>query len=127
MFVKGAPRPANAGRKAGTPNRVAASIKEVCQRAAPQLVDELLRLAMNSRSEMVRISAARELLDRAYGKPKMSVESELFVGVSLQLRELLARHDGESRSVPSRSNGVLIEHDANGDDRGSNNGSDGLH
>src|SRR5215510_8208655 len=98
-FKKGEPRPANAGRRAGTPNRVAASIREVCQKAAPQLVEELLRLAMNSRSEMVRISAARELLDRAYGKPKMSVEGEVFVGVSLQLQELLARHDGQSRSV----------------------------
>jgi hypothetical protein len=93
-----------------------------------ELVDELLRLAMNSRSEMVRISAARELLDRAYGKPKMSVESELFVGVSLQLQQLLARHDGESRSVPVRSNGALIEHDANGDgETNGNNGGGGLH
>jgi hypothetical protein len=32
--------------------------------------------------------------------PKMSVESELFVGVSLQLQQLLARHDGKKQICP---------------------------
>jgi len=35
---------------------------------------------------------------------------------------LLAQHDGDSRSIPSQTNGVLIEHDTNGSDHG-NNGS----
>ena len=122
-FVKGQPK--IAGRKPGTPNKVAASIKEICQRAAPALVQELLRLATSSRSEMVRITAAKEILDRGFGKAKQSVEGEVFVGVSLQLKQLLDAHDGSSRSIPNR-NGALIEHDeSDGEKNGS--GSDGLH
>jgi len=56
--------------------------------------------------------------------PKQSVEGEVFVGVSLQLKQLLDAHDGQSRSVPLRTNVALIEHDANGDD-GGDNGSGG--
>jgi hypothetical protein len=32
------------------------------------------------------------------------------------LQNLLAQHDGDSRSIPTRTNGMLIEHDANGSD-----------
>jgi hypothetical protein len=123
-FVKGQPK--IAGRKPGTPNKVAANIKEICQRAAPQLIAELLRLAQRSKSEMVRIAAAKEILDRGFGKARQTVEGAVLHGVSLELQKLLAQHDGESRSIPTRTNGVLIEHDEDGNDH-NNNGSDGLH
>jgi hypothetical protein len=48
---------------------------------------------------------------------KQSVEGEVFVGVSLQLKQLLERHDGQSRSVPTRTI-CMIERDDS--DRGSN-------
>ena len=74
---------------------------------------------------MVRITAAKEILDRGFGKAKQSVEGELFVGVSLQLKQLLERHDGESRTVPTRTIN-MIEHEEDGNDHG-NNGSGELH
>jgi hypothetical protein len=114
------------GRAKGQGNKVASDIKAACQRAGPALVQELLRLATHSRSEMVRITAAKEILDRGFGKARQTVEGEVFVGVSLQLKQLLDRHDGESRSLPVRSNDALIEHDANGSDHG-NNGNGELH
>lgn len=94
LFVKGEPRPPNAGRRRVTPNKVASSIKELCPKAGPELVAELMRLAMHGRSEMTRIAAAKELLDRGYGKLKMSVEGEVLCGVSAELQRLLDQHDG---------------------------------
>src|SRR5262245_65529296 len=103
MFEKGEPRPPNAGRKPGSVNKVAASIREICQKAAPELVAELLRLAKHGKHEMTRIAAAREVLDRAYGKAKQHVDGEIFVGVSLQLKQLLERRDGTTRSIPTKA------------------------
>jgi hypothetical protein len=51
-------------------------------------------------------------------RPLKQIEGEITVGVSLQLRELLAKHDGKSRSVPTRTID-MIEHDANGDETNS--------
>src|SRR5262245_5138580 len=98
LFVKGERGPPNAGCQRGTLNKVAASIK------GPELVAELLRLANHGRSEMTRVAAARELLDRAYGRPKMSVEGEVLFGVSAELQRLFHQHDGQSRSSPVRTN-----------------------
>jgi len=53
------------------------------------------------------------------------IEGEVYVGISLQLKELLERHDGLSRSVPSR-NGTLIAHDTSDDETNGNSGG-GLH
>jgi hypothetical protein len=41
------------------------------------------------------------------------------------LEKLLTQVDGSSRSIPERTNGALIEHDANGSDPGSNGGDNG--
>src|SRR5262245_35709181 len=119
-FKRGEPRPAGAGRRAGTPNRVAASIKEICQKAAPELIAELFRLAKHGRHEMTRIAAAMEVLDRGDGKATRMVEGEMIDRISAELQRLLDRHDGESRSIPMR-NGALIEHDV-----GDNNGGEAL-
>jgi hypothetical protein len=41
---------------------------------APVAINELARLAQKAKSERARVAAIRELLDRAYGKPRQSVE-----------------------------------------------------
>jgi hypothetical protein len=74
---------------------------------------------------MVRLAATREILDRGFGKARQTVEGEIIHGVSLQLRQLLERHDGQSRSVPSRTI-QMIEHDEDDSDR-NNNGNGELH
>jgi len=88
------------GRVKGQPNRIAADIKAICQRAGPEIVAELLRLAKHGRHEMTRIAAAKELLDRGFGKAKQTLEGEVLVGVSAELKRLLDQHDGNSRSIP---------------------------
>ena len=56
------------GRPKGVPNRVTVEIKTACQAAAPQMLDELKRLALRSENEGTRVAAIKEIFDRAYGK-----------------------------------------------------------
>lgn len=62
------------GRSAGTPNKATAEIKQLAQVHGPRMVEELARLAVRAESEAARVSAIRELLDRAYGRPPQSIE-----------------------------------------------------
>src|SRR5262245_66160930 len=91
------------GRVKGQPNRTAADIRAICQKAAPEIVTELLRLAKSAKHEMTRIAAAREVLDRGFGRAKATLEADVLFGVSAELATLLARADGQSRSIPLRT------------------------
>lgn len=62
------------GRSAGTPNKATAEIKQLAGVHGPRMVEELARLAVEAESEAARVSAIRELLDRAYGKPQQPIE-----------------------------------------------------
>lgn len=66
MSVGGA-RP-GAGRKKGVPNKATADIKALAGQYSKAAVEELARLATNAQSEQARVSAIKELLDRAHGK-----------------------------------------------------------
>jgi hypothetical protein len=47
-----------------------AELKESAGKYADEALSTLLELMRNSSSDPVRVAAARELLDRAHGKPK---------------------------------------------------------
>jgi hypothetical protein len=47
-----------------------AELKEQASKYAAEAVQALVELMRNSSSDPVRVAAARELLDRAHGKPK---------------------------------------------------------
>ena len=110
---KGTPK--TGGRCQGTPNKVTVAVREAALQHGPKAVAELARLMTESESEQVRLSACREILDRAYGKARQSVEhtgpdSGPVIGKELSDRELARRivfflvKDPESRNI--------IEHDA---------------
>lgn len=56
------------GRRAGVPNKATAEIKAIARDYAPKAMKELARLATTAKSEQARVSAIKEILDRAYGK-----------------------------------------------------------
>ncbi len=62
-----------AGRKPGVPNKVTAEVRELALRYAPAAISELARLARSAESEAVRVTAIKELLDRAYGKSRQAI------------------------------------------------------
>lgn len=71
---KGAPK--TGGRKAGIPNKATAEIKELAQQYAPAAIAELARLMKDGESEAARVSAIKEILDRAYGKSPQALTGE---------------------------------------------------
>jgi hypothetical protein len=59
--------PGQSGNPGGRP-KVIAELRELARQHTPAAIEELARLALKARSEAVRVSAIRELLDRGYGK-----------------------------------------------------------
>ena len=62
------------GRVAGTPNKSTAEIRELAGQYAPTALAELARLGTHANSEQARVSACKEILDRAYGKSTQVME-----------------------------------------------------
>jgi hypothetical protein len=52
----------------GGRRKVLAGLRELARQHAPAVIKELARLATKAESEVVRVAAIRELLDRGYGK-----------------------------------------------------------
>ena len=53
------------GRKAGTPNKMTAEIRNLVRADGPAIFKELVRLAFKSKSEQTRLGAMKEILDAA--------------------------------------------------------------
>lgn len=70
------------GRQKGTPNKEGANIKAVAALHGKEAIEHLIFLMKNADSHQVQVSAAREILDRAYGKPVQAVEGSMNVTVS---------------------------------------------
>ena len=56
------------GRKKGVPNKSTAEIKELAQTYSAKALETLSAIMRNSDNDTARIAAAKELLDRGYGK-----------------------------------------------------------
>jgi hypothetical protein len=62
------------GRAKGTPNKVTADIKALAQAHGPAAIAKLVVIMTTSESHTASIAAAKELLDRGYGKALQGVE-----------------------------------------------------
>ncbi len=69
---RGGCRP-GAGRPKGVPNVITRPLKELAAQHGPDAIQEVRRLMDKSRNDVVRLAAARELLDRGVGRPAQSV------------------------------------------------------
>ncbi len=65
------------GRKAGSLNKSTKEVKEIAGKFGPDAIARLAHLMMHAESEQAQVSAAKELLDRAYGKAPQSIESDI--------------------------------------------------
>ena len=57
------------GRKPGVPNKATRELKELAQPYAPEAIATLREIMQHGATEAARVAAARELLDRGYGRP----------------------------------------------------------
>ena len=63
-----------AGRPQGALNKVTREVREIAADYGPAAIEELARLSVKAESELTRIAACKEILDRAYGKPAQAVQ-----------------------------------------------------
>lgn len=56
------------GSRAGIPNKSTAEVKELARAHGPAAIKRLAELMKGAESEQAQVAAAKELLDRAYGK-----------------------------------------------------------
>lgn len=76
------------GRVAGTPNKVTADIKALAQAHAPDAIMQLATILTTSESDTARIAAAKELLDRGYGKAMQGVELTGKDGAPVEFKQI---------------------------------------
>lgn len=62
------------GRQAGTPNKSTAEVRAFARNYGPEAIELLANMMTTSENEAVKISAAKEILDRAYGKSYSGAE-----------------------------------------------------
>ena len=65
------------GRQAGTPNKATAEVRALASEHGPAAIAELARLGTEAESEQARVSACNSILDRAYGKSRLSAPIEI--------------------------------------------------
>lgn len=62
------------GRQKGTPNKVTADVRALAQQYGPSAIKTLAEIMQDrSASDRGRVAAAKEILDRAYGKAPQPV------------------------------------------------------
>jgi hypothetical protein len=64
------------GRQKGVPNKATAEIKKIAGKHSKEAVEILIGIARKSESDAARVSAAKELLDRAHGKPTQPIAGD---------------------------------------------------
>jgi hypothetical protein len=64
------------GRAKGVLNKVTRDVRDLAQAYGPQVIEGLWKIFRESDSETSRIAAAKELLDRAYGRPAMAIAGD---------------------------------------------------
>jgi hypothetical protein len=79
------------GRVKGTPNKNTADIRALAQNYAPEAIAMLATILTTSENDSARISAAKELLDRGYGKSTQAVEMTGKDGNPLEVTQIVRR------------------------------------
>jgi hypothetical protein len=63
-----------AGRPKGVLNKITRPIKELAASHSEESINTLVYLRDHSKNDQVRLAAARELLDRAHGRPRQEID-----------------------------------------------------
>lgn len=64
------------GRQKGVPNKATRDIKALAQKYTPKALSTLNGIMLASDSDAARVAAAKELLDRGYGRPAQAITGE---------------------------------------------------
>lgn len=85
--------PKTGGRVKGTPNKATAAIKEIAGQYTEQAVNTLVSILAGGEGipPAAQVAAAKELLDRAHGKPGQSID--VTGGMAFTGLQITVKHD----------------------------------
>jgi len=79
------------GRTKGEPNKATRDIKELARAHGPEVIEGLIRLFREADGDAARIAAAREILDRGYGKATQPIAGDDDMPAIKMVNELVLR------------------------------------
>lgn len=83
--MAGPGRPKTGGRQKGTPNKVTADIKALAQEHGPSAIATILSIMNSGENDGVRLAAAKELIDRGFGKATQAMEIDGALDLGVQV------------------------------------------
>jgi hypothetical protein len=93
MRPKGSEKTRGSGRTKGTPNRITRDVRLVAREFTAEAIRTLASIMRRKTAhDQARVAAAKELLDRGWGKPTQPVDGQLVVGISAELRRFIERN-----------------------------------
>lgn len=84
--AKGSVKTPGSGRKKGTRNKATEDIKAIAQQYGAEAITTLVELMRDADFEPTRVAAAKELLDRGYGKSVQPVEADVVHKIRYEVR-----------------------------------------
>ena len=78
-------QPKTGGRKKGTPNHATVEIKELARSHCADAIAKIVSLMHSAVNEQVQMAAAKELIDRGYGKAVQAIEADVKAEVCIQV------------------------------------------
>lgn len=89
-----APGERRGGRQKGTPNKITADIKALAQVHGQAAIDTLVGIMSDVEAHPAsRVAAAKEIIDRGYGKAVQAVEHSGLDGADLSLSVIFRKAD----------------------------------
>ena len=89
------------GNPGGRP-KVVAEIRQLARERGPEAIAALVKVMTKGKSEAARVAAANALLDRGWGRPKQSDESEVTHRYVVELPPVLSRAEWQEKYGRSR-------------------------
>lgn len=73
------------GRAKGTPNHATKELKELARQHCEAALETIVQLMQSSENDQTRLAAAKELIDRGYGKAVQSIEADVQGNLGVQI------------------------------------------
>lgn len=97
---KGSAKTPGSGRKAGSLNKATTEIKQIAREQGPAAIKLLTDVMNNSKKpDALRMAAAKELLDRGYGRPVQPTGSDPDEPITVVLKKFV--FDDEPQGIES--------------------------
>jgi hypothetical protein len=101
------------GRPAGALNKFTRPVKQLACDQGPESIARLVQLRDEAESEQVRFAAAKELLDRAYGRARQEID----VNSDRSIQVIVQRETPQLAQIPITLPDALPDHSPTGDGR----------